>query len=248
MRIIQITDLHINASNEPVKGEADTRANLFLLLQQIINADYDLLTITGDFCLDKPQREIYDWIKSQLETSLDYSKIHVIPGNHDDSQILHHVLCPEKVLTDNELFYTIQEDNQELIFLDTGKGESSGKQKDWLKKQISRISGRNVYVFMHHPPLICGVTYMDQQHALKDMDDYQAIFSSFPERQFHCFCGHYHVDRMVISKNVNVYITPSSYVQIDPNAPTFVPDHYDIGYRNIEITEDKLITEVRYIL
>ena len=58
MNIIQITDLHIGLPHENTHGVA-VRKNFLNVLAQVKAHAPDHLIISGDLCLDKPDRAIY---------------------------------------------------------------------------------------------------------------------------------------------------------------------------------------------
>ena len=246
MRILQITDLHVSGQNQLPKGNVDTRKNLIDVLGRISEEGFDLVVLSGDICLDDPQPEIYTWVKEQFSTHIDRSKLRVIAGNHDDSLMMKNLMeLPQSSVLD-EVFFREDVAGYPTFFLDTAKDYGSDKQKGWLKKELNAVTAHTVLIFMHHPPVISGVPYMDQNHALKDRDDFRQIFTSFPQHTFQIFCGHYHCERTVVYENMHVSITPSCYVQIDSRFDKFVPEHYVPGYRIIELKDDHIETFVKY--
>ena len=85
MRIIQISDIHIDLP-EVNPYEIDVRNNFIRVLEETVRLSPDYIVVTGDLCNRGGDIEIYAWIKLQLEsTSIPYE---VIPGNHDDRQLL----------------------------------------------------------------------------------------------------------------------------------------------------------------
>ena len=61
------------------------------------------------------------------------------------------------------------------------------------------------------------------------------------------FCGHYHVMKKVNLENLECYITPSTYFQLDMNVDGFAIDHYNPGFRIIDLDEEKMSTTVHYL-
>ena len=85
MKIIQITDLHIDKENE-YPYDIDVRRNFKRVLNAARRQKPDHLVISGDLCYQDGETEIYEWIKLQLDNSkIPYD---IIAGNHDDSHML----------------------------------------------------------------------------------------------------------------------------------------------------------------
>ena len=115
----------------------------------------------------------------------------------------------------------------------------SKKQLHWLEQQLGRID-RDAVIFMHHPPVTGGVPFMDSKHALQNMHEVHAILFNFPHH-LTIFCGHYHAEKTLCSRNLTVHITPSTYFQIDTHAQGFKVDHYRIACREINLRSDGVV-------
>lgn len=241
MKIIQITDLHIDEENG-YPFNIDVRKNLLRILTYIKKQKPDYLVVSGDLCYRDPQKEIKQWVKEVLDFSgLDYS---VIAGNHDDSVMLAKVFDINHLLSDEELYFAKKINKETVLFLDTAKGSLSNKQSNWLKRQLKNAD-EDVMVFMHHPPVKAGVAFMDNRHPMQYLEKVQQIFFDHIAN-IHVFCGHYHVDKVIRLKNLTVHITPSCFFQIDHHSPEFKVDHHRIGYREIVMDNQVLTSTVRY--
>lgn len=241
MRIIQISDLHIFPTEEFVNG-VDTRANFIKILQNINEIDYDLLVLTGDLCFSSGNERVYIWIKKQLDIHK-VNNYHLIGGNHDNAEILAKVFNKTASVTDNELYYFVKPN---LIFLDTIKGYCSEVQLEWFKNSIKEIADKNPVIFMHHPPFKSGVLHMDNNYAFQQSEEFTSICKLNDHTSF-VFCGHYHNETTILKDNINMYITPSTYLQIDMFEKGFKVDHYIPAFRIIDIDNSELKTTVRYV-
>ena len=132
-----------------------------------------------------------------------------------------------------------------IIFLDTTTGVVSQKQLNWLKEQLAAHQ-EELIIFMHHPPLIGGVPFMDSKHYLRNMDEVQAVLTAHPYN-LTIFTGHYHVEKTIRYKNLEVNITPSCFFQIDQQSREFKVDHYRVGFRKIEVENKMLRHSVCYL-
>jgi Icc protein len=235
MHLIQITDLHIGLPNE-MPFEVDVRANFQKILTAIQAQSCDLLVISGDLCYQDGDRQIYDWIKIQLD-QLNCAWV-IIPGNHDKSSLLANSLGLEKDCQDEQLFFCGKTDDPPMLFLDSAKGYLSALQLNFLQDYLAQHQ-REICLFMHHPPLKAGVPYMDNHHAFQNSEETLAILTAHPY-PIHIFTGHYHVDKSVSYKNLNVYITPSTFFQIDWREQDFKVDHHRCAYRRIFWDGDRL--------
>ena len=207
------------------------------ILKTVRQLSPDLIVLTGDLCLNTGNPLTYQWVRSHLDfLSIPYT---AIGGNHDISPQLAKAFSLDHLLVGNELFYKRELDGQTVFFLETSVGEMSKKQLAWLEKELNEIN-QDTVLFMHHPPVFGGVPFMDEKHALRNMEEVQSILFNFPHH-LTVFCGHYHVERTLCTRNLTVHITPSTYVQIDSNATGFKVDHHRIACREINLRKDGVI-------
>lgn len=242
MKIAQITDLHIGLVGQDTY-KVDVRDNFLLILGEVVFAEPDLVVITGDLCFDIGEESIYLWIKDKLD-NLDIPYL-VIPGNHDDSEMMMRIFEIDYSNSDDEIYFAKKLSKTTALFLDSSKASHSDNQKKWLKRQLHQAD-KNIVVFTHHPPAKCNVHFMDNNYALQDMDDIQKLFHAY-QKNVYLFCGHYHTDKMIHLKNLNIFITPATYCQIDSNSNDFKVASHRIGYRMIELSKDSCMSSTRYI-
>ncbi|MFZ1749774.1 MAG: metallophosphoesterase, partial [Saprospiraceae bacterium] len=229
MKICLITDLHINMQGELPLG-IDTQANLIKVLHHIGSKKYEFIMINGDLMHFDTADSSYQWIGNKMKSLK--TPIYVTAGNHDDPVILAHAFDMAAELKGSELYYIIQDSGFSFICLDTSKGKMSEQQWMWLEDQIEH-RGQMVYIFMHHPPIISYSKHMEPKYIFLEVDRFERLCSKYAEKQFHIFCGHYHIERTIIKNNIQVYITPSTFVQIDPDEVQFKILDTSIGYRDI---------------
>lgn len=238
IRLIQITDLHIGQPGDNTFG-VDVRMNFAEILQEAAKLKPDALILTGDLCFDLGDPQIYKWIRQQL--NMYGIPFEVIPGNHDSVELMAAAFDKMQHFKDNELYFSWQSGTEEIIFLDTSPGVVSSKQLAWLKNKLSTKKG-DFILFMHHPPILCGVPHMDSKYALRNRDDLQEILFEY-RGKIHIYCGHYHVERTLYLHNLIVNITPSCFFQIDMNSEAFRIDHYRIAFRLIEMEGSGLLRQ-----
>ncbi len=242
MRILQLTDLHIGERGEDTFG-VDVRANFCAILQEIRHNKPDHIVLTGDLCFNTGQLETYQWIYNQMQAlGVPYS---VIPGNHDDSDQIASVFGLQDQLQKGQLYFSSTMAGNQAVYLDSGPGVVSEEQLTWLRKQVQSETGRLV-VFIHHPPALAGVPFMDINYPLRNYEEVQEILLE-TDRKIDLFCGHYHVEKTLSISNLRIFITPSLFFQMDQESPTFQVDHHRIGYREIVLGARSLKTKVHYL-
>lgn len=241
MKIIQITDLHIGTRGEKT-ANVDVRNNFLNILAEVKFSGADHLVVSGDLCYMDGKKSTYNWIKARLaRLRIPYE---VIAGNHDKSPMMKEVFELNHLGKDEELFYAKKMGKWTCLFLDSAMGKHSDNQLKWLKRQLYQADD-DLIIFMHHPPVKVGVPFMDNNHALQDMEEVQQILFEF-QHNVTIFCGHYHVEKTVRINNLLIQITPSCYYQIDQSSPEFKIDHRRIALREIHLNGKSIHTTVRY--
>ncbi len=243
MKVVQITDLHIDEMHE-YPFDIDIRQNLRRILRAIAKSGAEHLVVTGDLCYRDGNPEIYQWIRQQLDgLGLPYD---IIAGNHDDSVMMAEAFGRQALLTGEELFFTKKIGSHYCIFLDSSRGFHSEQQLNWLRRQLKQAGTEEVIIFMHHPPVEAGVPYMDNNHALQDAEQVQRIFAQYPGRVL-VYTGHYHVEKTIVQGNMLLQITPSCFFQIDMRETEFKVDHHQIAYRVIDLSNKKVSSTLYYL-
>lgn len=242
MRIAFITDIHIGRPDENTY-EVDVRANFEAVLADAVSKTPHFLILGGDLCFFQGDTTVYEWIESKLTTTgIPYF---IISGNHDDPLMLAEAFNQLQRLQSDAFFYSLKLQHFPALFLDTTVGEVTPDQMDWLKTQLAQIQ-EPLLVFMHHPPLLAEVPFMDRNHALRN---HEAVLALLERHNYpvDVFSGHYHVDKIIRHGQVTVYLTPSCFFQIDQYEPNFKVDHYRIGWRMIHCDTQRLLTTVHYL-
>jgi 3',5'-cyclic-AMP phosphodiesterase len=241
--IAQISDLHIAGEGEMPYG-VDVRKNFFGVLEDLARQSLDLLVVTGDLCLKDADAGTYGWIKEKIEKlNLPYR---VIPGNHDDPVMMADIFAGHTDIRNEEVFYSLDLPGITAYFLDSSRNYLPQTQLDWLLER--KRPGDNIEMFfMHHPPVLCGVPYMDNKYALENRKaTCEALMQVSPHPIV--FCGHYHVSRTVFVEGMRIFLSPACFFQIDENTDAFNPAHHMPAYRKISVSENRISTTVKYIV
>lgn len=236
MRIVQITDVHIGTPEDRPFG-IDVRAQFTQVLSEVSELNPDRLVLSGDLCYRDPLHEVYPWIAEQLR--IVSCPVQVLAGNHDAQSIMQHYFKCEYHFQTDEIYCSAKWNNVPVFFLDTGRGVMSEQQYDWLTAELQAASER-ILIFMHHPPVYCGVPHMDMNYPFREIPRLQDILRS-TQSEIQIFCGHYHVERKLSFANQHIHLTPSTFFQIDATEVEFKIDHKRAGYRVIDIVEGERV-------
>ncbi|MDA3810007.1 MAG: metallophosphoesterase [Spirochaetaceae bacterium] len=239
-RISQITDIHITFKKDKTIDGIDVISNFERILEKILKYQPDLLVLSGDLCFAKNDKKIYPFVKKRLDaTDLPYV---VMAGNHDKTEPLAKAFS-YKTTPKGDLYYIKDIEDYRLLFVDSSRHKISNDQLNRLEKDLK--TGLKPVLFIHHPPAIAGVPFMDRKYPLQNMDQLQDILAKYNGR-IPVFCGHYHHEKVLQKGNLDIYMTPSTYFQISDESIHFKAASKLAGWRNITLT-DKVDTEVLYL-
>ena len=243
MRIAFITDLHLGVEGERPEG-VDVRQNFLKALAYLDEVKPNCLVLGGDICNGTGDPAIYQWVKQQVD-QLPFP-YYVIPGNHDDETLMAKVFNKMHDLHDGELYYALPLEGRPALFLDSSKGKFSAGQWTWLRDYLLALRDNNIVVFMHHPPLLADVVFMDQKYAFRQSEEFMELVRDLP-CHITVVCGHYHVEKIVQRGNLLVLLTPSTFYQMKQDTPQFTVDTYQIGIREINLTTHGTNSAVFYL-
>ncbi len=242
MRIIQITDLHIAKVGASTILDIDVWQKFKSVLAEAKKMEPDLLVVTGDLCYQSGETSIYQWIKKDLDDSeLNYQ---VIAGNHDDAALMATVFDLPLQKKTGECYYEKRYESGKILFLDSAKAVLSQDQWDWFYKELAEEIP--MMIFIHHPPLLAQTPFMDNNYCFQQAAQFAEALAQKSDI-IPVFCGHYHTERMVSAAQFNVFITPSTMAQIDPENPEYALKHLTPGFRVVDWDGTQLVTQVCYL-
>jgi 3',5'-cyclic AMP phosphodiesterase CpdA len=196
MIIAQLTDLHVRADGLCCHGIADSMSNLTIAVSHINSLEPrpDVALISGDLS-DDGYMESYRKVKECLDGL--HMPYFVIPGNHDDGTNLKQAFADHPYLPDagDSLHYVIEDFPLRLIGLDTTVpkevgGRMCALRRQWLSERLQERKEQPTLLFMHHPPLMTGISGLDQ-YPLAGMDELEALISDHLQVEL-IICGHVH--------------------------------------------------------
>jgi 3',5'-cyclic AMP phosphodiesterase CpdA len=218
MIITQISDMHLRDDGIPLKQKVDTEAALEATIEHI-NAwetTPHAVLATGDL-VQKAKKQDY----SNLRRKLDHLKApyYLIPGNHDDRALIRGAFADHDYLPQDGdfLHYVIEGSPLRLIGLDTMiPGEDGGEMCSvrcaWLDEKLTEKPDQPTFIFMHHPPFLTGVDFLDK-YPFKQAHQLEAIIKKHSQVIW-ITCGHLHRHIQVQWGGTVAAISPSVAFQM----------------------------------
>ena len=241
MKIAHCTDLHINAGNDPVR-EVAVLKNAERVLTEIKSHQPDLIILGGDLAATCGEIEAYIWIKRQLDRlSLPFL---ILAGNHGSVVNLQSIFKQPSANVE-ELYDEFSTVEGLILCLDSSKASISRPQLEWFEEKCASLSS-DTLLFLHHPPADCGCLFMDRKHPLQNRDLLFELIKNCGQIS-NIFCGHYHTERTIISYGKNIFITPSTMMEISPFQSQYEVSRTIPGWRLIDWESGSLRTSVHYV-
>jgi 3',5'-cyclic-AMP phosphodiesterase len=218
LKIIHITDFHLVAPGETLKG-LDPRDRASRCLSDIArwHGDAEFCVISGDLT-NNGDAETYAWLSDRLK---DFPlNTFLMVGNHDAREGFLRAF-PETERDENGFVqYARKTEQGVFLFLDTQKGPTSEGQycparRGWLSEQLKKAVNDPVWIFMHHPPFDIGLPYMDRI-KLEEPEAFGDVLSSHDNIR-HIFFGHVHRAAFINWRGIPCTCLPSTNHQIPLN-------------------------------
>lgn len=228
--IYQITDTHVpHGESEPA------RIKFASLMEYVEQNPADILVITGDLPAKDGDKEIYQWMKEQLPEG---QKTHVIPGNHDSDSILFETFG-EEICVNADFFHTIELEQIDLVFTNTGSGIFPSEQLSYLSEVRN-----NSILFTHYPTRKISDGFMDITYPLEGLAEVDAAIAKSNIQ--HVFCGHFHTEHKAVA-GYELYVTPSPAFEISLHDADIKVSDARVPIRKIEVDGSNTQTQVIYL-
>ena len=234
LRIIQITDLHLKTKPSQLWGvDVDASLNAVLAHIQGRNPAPDFIIATGDLVGDEP--EAYGRLRELLEPL--GVPVYWLPGNHDFPAVMGQVLRSGSMRWERHLVF----DNWQLVLLDssfpgTPVGHLARRELALLDTALAVHPDLHTLVCLHHSPLPVGTTWLDTMTVVNG-EALFAILERYPRVQAVVW-GHIHAEFTGRRGNIQLFATPATSVQFNPDAPEPKVDELPPGYRWFELYPD----------
>ncbi len=218
MIIAQISDLHLRTDGRLLKGKVDTVAALDAAIAHLnaLSPRPDLVLATGDL-VNKAHVQDYAVMRREFDR-LDMP-VYVIPGNHDDREMMRAHFVDQGYLPEDGPFlhYALDDYPLRLVGLDTKRdghdgGEMCERRLQWLDDTLSAAPDRPTLIFMHHPPFVSGIGFMDKRPFVNA----DALESLVARHGQVCgvVCGHMHRNISVAWGGTMACVAPSLVFQM----------------------------------
>lgn len=255
MLIAHISDTHIASWDKKAYGIAPTAENLAACVEHInhLTPSPELVLITGDITYDGQLQEAKRAANLLDKLLIPYF---IVPGNHDDRSILKTVfgksVCPCQDST--FINYVIEGYDIRFIAIDSSVphgpgGEICAERARWLDEQLSRQPNKPTIIFMHHPPVKCGVLETDKDGFI-GADRLGMVLNKYNNIE-RLLCGHIHLDTHLGWRNTVISCAPSMGLQLSLDLTLTRPSEFfieDPGYLLHYFTPEKnLITHSIYV-
>jgi Icc protein len=227
MLIAQMTDIHIGFAPHE-KPEEFNRTRFRATLDRILEGPNrpDMLVLTGDIT-DHGDIESFEKTAALLADCP--FPVWPMVGNHDTRAALVHAF-PQVALDDGFLHYVIERDGLRIVLLDTlEEGRHGGAfceaRQAWLETRLDEAPDTPTLVFMHHPPVVSGIDWMD---PAPDEPWILRLGATLEGRRqvLAIHCGHLHRPLATTFRGIPLHVTPSvaplvamDLSPIDPAAP-----------------------------
>lgn len=224
-RIAQITDLHLDEIF-PFNNHISARKRFDTILEDIEQKKIDTIVCTGDIGENKGISYFFQKLK--------YKNVRITLGNHDEFNKL-------SKYTNLKTYHSNQKEHFKFLYLDSSQGIIDTQQFVWLEQEL--ISSTPIIIFMHHPVIGLNAK-VDAIGKLKNRAEILNLLASFTTKKVIIYCGHYHLESLLIHKNIEQYITPAVSFQIKKNKSTIEIDTTSFGYRIIEFKHNKVSSKI----
>lgn len=222
-----MTDIHIGFDPDE-KPEELNRIRFGKTLDRVVNSPnpIDMLVLSGDLT-DHGDRESFEKTASLL--TICPFPIYPMVGNHDTRVELLNAF-PDTPTNGGFIQYAVEHEGLRIIFLDTLElGRHGGAfceaRRDWLAAELTAHPATPTLIFMHHPPVVAGIGWMDPGADEAWMQRFgQAVEGHRQILAIHC--GHLHRPIHAMFKGIPVSVTASvaplvamDLRIVDPDAP-----------------------------
>jgi len=227
LKIAHITDIHSN--DFITKSEClDAMDNFKIILADIKSRGITKIVLTGDYGDPNDFNALLMMVKS---FNLEYE---YILGNHDDFDHYRNNDDLGNRSKPSGIFFSQTTEDAVFIFLDTRLHSLDTTQLNYMDNICREVGERKIIIFMHHPVLDCGDTFMDLNFPLSNRDEAAARLYKLGKKVV-IFSGHYHTNHFIEKNNIKQYVTMSTLFQLKKNTDSIEINSFDFGYRIIDI-------------
>ena len=218
---IQISDSHID-DDKLVMG-VDSQANLGAIVNMISDQNYDVLLISGDLA-HNGTLESYQKLRKILNPI--ESKIHVLPGNHDDFSNLSQIFNQSSLC--NFIIGCWEVITMDSVQVGKVSGRLNYEKLHSLSQQISSSRAQYIVLCLHHPPVSMQSDW-DDEMSLENPDELFSVIDQFDNIKA-VMWGHAHQCSEFNRKGVKLFSCPSTLIQFN--------GFMSIGFNHYTLNDD----------
>jgi len=210
MLIAQMTDIHLGFAPDEAPEELN-RLRFRAALERLLSGPTrpDLLILSGDLT-EKGDLNDFDDVAGLVAACP--CPVWPMVGNHDDRANLLRAF-PQVSGEGGFVHYVLENEGLRVILLDTLEpGRHGGAfceaRAVWLSAQLDAAPGTPTLIFMHHPPVVTGIDWMDPASG----EDWLARFGAVVEGREQIVaihCGHLHRPVHTTFRGIPLGITAS---------------------------------------
>jgi 3',5'-cyclic-AMP phosphodiesterase len=210
MLIAQMTDVHIGFAPDE-RPEELNRVRFRATLQRLLDGPNrpDMLVLSGDIT-DNGDLDSFEKTAALL-TDCPFP-VWPMVGNHDTREALVEAF-PQVSLDGGFLHYVIEDEGLRVVLLDTLENGRHGgafceTRAAWLAAQLDAAPRTPTLIFMHHPPVVSGIEWMDPAPGEEWIRRFAAVVEG--RRQIVAIhCGHLHRPLAASFRGIPLHVTPS---------------------------------------
>ncbi|MCH9686448.1 MAG: phosphodiesterase [Deltaproteobacteria bacterium] len=244
--VLQLSDPHLLADpTARLRGvpTAETLAKVLALAEQRA-VQIDAIVLTGDLAHDE-QAATYERLHEAMGPHA--PRCWPLPGNHDDRHGLRSAFTNVQGSGDERVQFCVDVGRWRLIGLDSqipgqNPGRLGSEQLSWLVDALARRPERPTVLFVHHPPVPTGHTWLDAM-GLLDADALADVLRDAPTVRAICH-GHIHCEFEGRLAGVPVWGAPSTAFQFPARADLGDFDLRPPGARLLHLHDNTVHTEI----
>lgn len=228
MRILHLSDTHLERTDAPGKHGVNAHDSLRLMLAELRHLrGVDAVVVTGDLANDGAV-EAYTVIRElfgEFARSLGDVPVFYTTGNHDEREAFAKVLGsghpePGRVLesAEGERAAVSVVAGWRFVTLDSlvpgyVHGQLSAAQLDWLREVLATPSPNGTILAFHHPPFAALDNPLQRLFGLRNPADLAAAVRGTDVKVM--LTGHFHLQLCGLLESVPVWVTPGVVNRID---------------------------------
>lgn len=255
MRFVQLSDPHVVVPEKQPVLSHDTAARLRGAVEAVnrLHPRPVFVILTGDLTNDE-QEASYELVQSIL-AGLE-APCYLAVGNHDARLPFRRIMLAQPNPQSDRIHYTFTRNGYRFIVLDTlDEGQITGlideAQLGWLERILTESDEALSVLFLHHPPVLTGVSWMDDL-MLRKADRLLQVLDRHPTVRW-VLCGHVHHPFWIERGRVTYLTAPSVSFQFreEPLPPPaegstrLLSDELP-GFRIVDLQGSVLETSLHY--